>query len=132
MYHKGGLMAERWDEGLSDDAFVSEPDRQYLLQINKVRTAIASGLGFDEATASIGEQDESLRKTLADDALKIIIAEEHFSRDVSLEDLAQHLKLPLERVESAKSVMLDEIVGDAEMREYIRELDQKDPGRIDA
>ncbi|MGC2064247.1 MAG: hypothetical protein WA610_14855 [Thermodesulfovibrionales bacterium] len=125
-------MAESWHEGLPDDAFMAEADRQYMLEINRIREALARGLGFDEATALIEEKDEAVKAGIIEDTLKVLIAEEHFAKGIALEEMAQRLKIPAERLESAKKSMLDEIVGDASMREYLHELDHDDPGRIDA
>ncbi|MBA4372918.1 MAG: hypothetical protein C0402_08645 [Thermodesulfovibrio sp.] len=125
-------MAEAWHEGLPDDAFMAEADRQYMLEIRHIREALARGLGFDEAIALIEEKDEEVKSGIIDDTLKVLIAEEHFAKGIALEEMAQGLKIPVERLESAKKSMLDEIVGDASMREYLNELDQDNPGRIDA
>lgn len=125
-------MAESWHEGLPDDAFMAEADRQYMLEVKRIREGLARGLGFDEATALIGEQDEAVKTSIIADTLKVLIAEEHFAKGVALEEMARRLKIPAERLESAKKSMLDEIVGDASMREYLHELDHDDPGRIDA
>lgn len=125
-------MAESWHEGLPDDAFMAEADRQYMLEIDRIRKGLDRGLGFDEAAALIGEKDEKVRAAIIDDALKVLIADEHFAKGVPLEQLAQRLKLPAERLESAKKSMLDEIVGDPSMREYLQELDHDNPGRVDA
>lgn len=125
-------MAESWHEGLPDDAFMAEADRQYMLDIQRMREALARGLGFDEAAALVEEQDEAVKAGILDDTLKVLIAEEHFAKGVALGELAQRLKVVTGRLEAAKKSMLDEIVGDASMREYLNELDQENPGRIDA
>lgn len=125
-------MAESWHEGLPDDAFMAEADRQYMLQIRKIREGLARGLGFDEASALIEEQDEGVKASILDDTLKVLIAEEHFARGIGLEEMAQRMKIPAEKLEAAKKSMLDEIVGDASLREYLHELDDEDPGRVDA
>lgn len=125
-------MAESWHEGLPDDAFMAEADRQYMLEVKRVREGLAKGLGFDEATALIGEKDEAVKASIIDDTLKVLIAEEHFAKGITLEEMAGRLKIPSERLEAAKKNMLDEIVGDASMREYLRELDNENPGRVDA
>jgi hypothetical protein len=111
---------------------MAEADRQYMLEIDRIRKGLDRGLGFDEAATLIGEKDEKVRAAIIDDALKVLIADEHFAKGVPLEQLAQRLKLPAERLESAKKSMLDEIVGDPSMREYLQELDHDNPGRVDA
>ncbi|MBI5103256.1 MAG: hypothetical protein HZB33_15685 [Nitrospirae bacterium] len=104
-------MAQSWYEDLPDDAFTSEADRQYMLEINRIREGLSRGLGFEEAAAAVEEKDEGLRGLILEDALKIILAGEHFTKGVTLEDLSKRLKLPVERLESVKNSMLDEIAG---------------------
>ncbi|MHB8881575.1 MAG: hypothetical protein ACYC69_08745 [Thermodesulfovibrionales bacterium] len=121
-----------WYEGLPDDALLPEADRLYRQEINRVREGLSKGLGFEEAIKAIEEKDEGLRQTIIDDVLKVLLAEEHFAGRASLSDLAKRLKLPVGRLEAARKSMLDEVVGDAAMREYLQELDPDDPGRTDA
>ncbi len=116
-------MAQSWYEELPDDAFVSDAVKQYRLEIQRFRDALAKGLGFEEATAAIEEKDEGSRSLIIEDALKVLIAEEHFSKGVPLEEMATRLKLPVERLESAKQNMLDEIVGDSTMRQFLNETE---------
>ncbi|TAN42401.1 MAG: hypothetical protein EPN25_02895 [Nitrospirae bacterium] len=121
-----------WYEGLPDDAVVPEADRMYRQEINRVREGLSKGLGFEEAIKAIEEKDEGLRQAIIDDVLKVLIAEEHFAGGVSLSEMAKRLKLTVRRLEAARKSMLDEVVGDAAMREYLQELDPNDPGRTDA
>ena len=116
-------MAQSWYEELPDDAFISAADKQYRFEIKRLREGLAKGLGFEEATAAIEEKDEGLRHGIIEDALKVFIAEEHFSKKVPLEEMATRLKLPVERLESAKQIMLDEIVGDSSMRQFFNETE---------
>lgn len=125
-------MAEAWHEGLPDDAFISEEEKLYRQEINRIREAIAKGLGFEEASAAIVEKDEALRQGIIEDALKVIIAEDHFAGSADLDELARRLKLPVERLEATRKSMLEEVFGDSSMREYLQELDPNDPGRTDA
>lgn len=125
-------MAEAWHEGLPDDAFMSEANRQYMAEITRIRGGLDKGLGFDEATSLIEEKDEAARAGIIEDTLKVLIAEEHFAKGVPLEELAQRLKIAANRLEAAKKSMLDEIVGDASMREYLEGYDDNEPGRVDA
>ncbi|MDA8083338.1 MAG: hypothetical protein M0024_06745 [Nitrospiraceae bacterium] len=125
-------MAEAWHEGLPDDAFMSEADRVYMAEINRVREGLASGLAFEEAAALIQEQDEGVKAAIKDDVLKILIAEEHFAKGVPLDELALRLALPGAILETAKKSMLEEVVGDGSMRDYLQGLDNDEPGRVDA
>ncbi|MBI4683687.1 MAG: hypothetical protein HY755_00630 [Nitrospirae bacterium] len=102
-------MTERWDDGLSDDALLSEQNRAYKEMIDKIKTVVEGGMGFDEACKSIDTPDDELRKALSEDALKVLIAEMHFMRKIPTDKVAEMLKISVERVNSAKDSMLKEI-----------------------
>ncbi len=102
-------MAEKWYEGLSDDAFKSEIDKIYEEAEAKIREGLARGLDFDSACAGIEAEDKELKKNIIDDMLKVLIAEEHFSKGISLDAMARNLNISLERLESAKLDMLEDV-----------------------
>ncbi len=102
-------MAEKWYEGLSEDALKTETDKAYEKAEAKIREGLAQGLDFDTACAAIEVKDEELRKSIIDDMIKVLIAEEHFTKNIPLEELANRLKIPVERLESAKSGMIEDV-----------------------
>ncbi len=102
-------MSEAWYEGLPDDAFVTETARAYKQAEDKIREELARGLDFDAACATIEVKDEALRKSIIDDMLKVLIAEEHFGKNVPLGELAKKLGVTAERLETAKAGMLEDV-----------------------
>ena len=102
-------MSGKWYDELPDDFFESEEDRAYRSSFAKIREGLEQGLGFDEACAGIDVEDELLRRQIIDDMLKVILAEEHFTRKVTLGELAQRLKVPEELLEKTKQSMLEEV-----------------------
>jgi deoxyhypusine synthase len=102
-------MAEKWYEGLSDDAFKTETDKAYEKATAVIREALAKGLDFDTACTAIEVEDENLRKSIIDDVLKVLIAEEHFTKDIPLDELAKRLNVPVDRLEAAKAGMLADV-----------------------
>jgi len=74
-----------------------------------VREGLAKGLDFDAASAAVEVENEELRKSIIDDMLKVLIAEEHFGKNLPLEDLAKMLHVSLERLETKKTSMLQEV-----------------------
>ncbi len=102
-------MAEAWYEGLSEDAFKSETDKAYEKASAAVRSGLARGLDFDSACAEIEVEDEELKKSIIDDMLKVFIAEEHFGKDVPLDQLSKRLNVALERLENAKVKMMEDV-----------------------
>ena len=102
-------MAEKWYDELPDNAFITETDEAYKKAVAEIRKALEQGLDFDKASASINVEDEKLRKEIIEDMLKVIIAEEHFTKNIPLNKLSEALGVPLERLETAKKSMLDDV-----------------------
>ena len=102
-------MAEKWYDGLPEDALKTETDKAYEKATAVIREALAKGLDFDTACRAIEVEDENLRKSIIDDVLKVLIAEEHFTKDVPLGALANRLNVSLERLETAKLAMLEDV-----------------------
>ena len=102
-------MAEKWYDGLPNDAFLNETDKAYEKAISQIREGLEKGLDFDSACASIEVKDEELKRRIIDDMLKVIIAEEHYNKNIPLDKLAAALKIPVDRLESAKAEMLEDV-----------------------
>ena len=102
-------MAEKWYEDLPDDAFLTETDKAYEKAVFTMREGLNKGLDFDSACAAIEVENEKLRKHIIDDMLKVLIAEEHFTKNIPLAELAEKLKVSADRLESAKLEMLEDV-----------------------
>lgn len=108
--HKsGGIMSEKWSDELPDDAFVSEAEKTYMKALAKIKEGLAKGFDFNSASAAVTIDNGALRQAVLDDALKVIIAEEHFVRQVPLEDIGRKLNLPIDRLEKAQAEMLEDV-----------------------
>lgn len=102
------------DSKKPDDAWYSElpeseEDKLYSESVNRVKTAVEQGLGFEEASKLVDVQNGETRSLILDDALKIIIAEQHFGKKQPLEKLAKKLKLPVEKLMTARQEMLADV-----------------------
>jgi hypothetical protein len=102
-------MGEAWYEGLPDDAFVTETAKAYKQAEDKIREGLANGLDFDAACAAIAVEDDGLRKSIIEDMLKVLIAEEHFGKNVPLDELARKLSVTPARLEAAKAGMIEDV-----------------------
>jgi hypothetical protein len=111
-------MERPWYEGMKSDE-----DRLYEESVNKIKSAVNQSLTFEQAASLIDVKDEALRKAILDDALKVLIAEIHFSGGKTLEELSRKLKLSLERLEKAKEEMLNEVEA-AAIEKYKDSLNQ--------
>jgi glycosylphosphatidylinositol transamidase (GPIT) subunit GPI8 len=109
----GGTMAEKWFDDMPDDTFFPESERIYKEALAKVRAGLAKGFDFETASATVDIKDKNLRETVLDDVLKVFIAEEHFAKNVPLEQISQNLHLPIERIEKARKEMFEDVENSA-------------------
>jgi len=102
-------VSKAWYEGLPDDYFKTPSDKVYERAFSVIRNGLAAGLGFDDACSHIDVEDDTLRKLIISDMLKVLITEEHFAKKIPLEELAERWKLDLDRLKRTKNEMIDEI-----------------------
>ncbi len=88
--------------------FTPEEDRIYEEAVSKYREAIASGRTLQEAYASYATADKELESMIQADFLKILIAERHFGKGETLEQLAGALSVSVDLLQSTKVRMLHE------------------------
>lgn len=102
-------MAEKWFDDVPDSAFSPEEDKIYMEALAEVKAGLAKGLDFETASAMIDIKDNDLRDAVLDDVLKVVIAEEHFAKNIPLEQISRRLNLPIERIEKARKEMFEDI-----------------------
>lgn len=102
-------MAQKWYDELPDNAFITETDVAYKKAVAEIRKGLEQGLDFDKASEAIQVESEELKKHIIEDMLKVIIAEEHFSKNIPLDKLSEALGVTLERLETAKKSMLEDV-----------------------
>jgi len=96
-------------EGPVAGSFTAEEERLYEAGFSVLRDGLAAGLEFEKACAAIETPDPDLRRIIADDYLKVAIAERHFHGSESLQDVAASLRCTPERVEQARREMIAEV-----------------------
>jgi hypothetical protein len=114
-------MSEKWYEGLPDDAFKSETVKMYEKVEAMIQEKLDQGLDFDSACAAITVTDEELKKSIIDDMLKVLIAKEHFTKGVRLDEMAKKLGIEFSRLEKAKAEMLED-VKDASVKAFYNSM----------
>lgn len=103
-------MSETSDrDGRGAGEFSEEEGRIHQAGFRIIHDGMKKGLSFDDACAGLQVVDPELRRVIVDDYLKVTIAERHFQGKEPLEEVAADLKLPLERVETARAEMLHEV-----------------------
>lgn len=108
----------------SDNPLSSEKDKLHQEGMAKMRAALDEGKTFAEAEVFLNGMGGELRALIADDLLKIIMAEEHFIKGRSIGEMAQTLGLTYEKVAAVREAMLDE-VGTELARQYRREIQRQ-------
>lgn len=102
-------MPEKWSDELPNDASLSGADKTYMDALSKIKEGLSKGFDFVSASSSVIIDDESLRQTVLDDVMKVIIAEEHFMKKTPLEQVSRKLNLPLSILEKARTEMLEDV-----------------------
>jgi hypothetical protein len=85
-----------------------EEERAYNEAITKLQEALMQGMPFEDACKIVAVADKELRSYILDDALKIMIADLHFHKAMSLDDVAKRLRLPIHQVAVARMEMLED------------------------
>ncbi|MBU0674638.1 MAG: hypothetical protein KJ950_08365 [Proteobacteria bacterium] len=86
-----------------------EEDLLYDQTIRRLRGEVERGKTYDQACKTVADRDLGIQMEVAEDFLKIIIAERHFGEGYGLDDLALILDVSLEKVEAIRDHMLSEI-----------------------
>ncbi len=89
--------------------FSSQNWRIYELAIKKLRQGLSKGLTYEQACNTLTDIDHDMKSFIAEDFLKILIAEEHFGSGVDIGDMALLLGLPYERLEACRTEMIEEV-----------------------
>jgi hypothetical protein len=88
--------------------YASDADRLYEESVRKIQNAVKS-MSFGQAVKLLEIEDENVKRAIIDDALKVLIAEMHFTGGMSLKELSKKLKVPLGRLETSKKEMLNDV-----------------------
>jgi len=89
--------------------YSEEEDKVYMETMDKVRELLKAGKSLEEAFISVKINNEELKSFIYDDALKIVIAERHFAKGTSLEEVADSLKVPITSIYKAINEMLEDV-----------------------
>ncbi len=89
--------------------YTEEEDRIYNTAIAKILNNLKSGLNFKEACSMVEVEDLELKRFIVDDALKVSIADMHFSRGMSIEQISDVLNIPVNILDIVKAQMLEEV-----------------------
>ena len=88
--------------------YTEEESKLYNEAIAKIKSGLDNGLSFHEACSAVDVEDETLKGFIMDDALKVAIAEMHYGKGLLLQQVADTLKVPLKKINTAHLEMLED------------------------
>jgi hypothetical protein len=89
--------------------YTDEENKIYNEAMAKIMEGLRNGLSFNEACSIVNVQDKDLRGFIEDDALKIMIAEMHYTKGLSLPEVAATLRVSIETTNKANLEMLEDV-----------------------
>ncbi len=89
--------------------YTEEESAVYNQTMKTILEGLEGGLSFRAACDAAVVNDAQLRTFIEDDALKIVIADMHYTKGVPLEDIAVHLNVPLDVLNKANAEMLEDV-----------------------
>lgn len=96
-------------EDIKYKEYTPEESKIYDEAIAKIREALKNGLNFNEACSTVDVKDVELKRFIVDDALKIMIAEMHYAKGMTLKQVADALRVPLKVIDIANIEMLQDV-----------------------
>ena len=90
--------------------FSKDEEKIYDIEIGKLIKRLQSGQSLKEACSAIDAVDEELKQVIADDVLKIIIAELHYNQGMNFEQVAQRLKITVKEIEETNKIMIEDVM----------------------
>ena len=89
--------------------YTEEETKIYEMAMDKIMKGLKEGLSFHECCNSLTIEDEELKGFITDDALKIVIADMHYNRGLSLEHVADTIQLPMDVINKANEEMMEDV-----------------------
>ena len=89
--------------------YSEEESRIYNEAMDNIMGGLQKGLSFDEACAATDIKDTELKAYIVDDAMKILIADIHFTKGFSLQHVADTYSIPIDSVIKASREMMEDI-----------------------
>lgn len=89
--------------------FTAEEEKIYDSAMEEVKKLLEEGHTLDEACDGLDLKDEELRRFVRDDYLKVLIADLHYSKRKSFEEIAEIIHVELKRVQQAHKEMVEDV-----------------------
>lgn len=89
--------------------YTEEEENIYNEAISKILNNLKNGLNFKEACSMVAVEDVELKGFIIDDALKVCMADMHFSKGMSLEQISNVLNIPVNILDIVKAQMFEDV-----------------------
>ena len=89
--------------------YSADESKIYDAAMAQIIEGLRNGLSFNEACGVVYIEDKKLKEFIEDDALKIMIADMHYIKGLTLPELASALKVSIESINKANSEMLEDV-----------------------
>jgi len=89
--------------------YTEEESRIYNEAMDNIMAALQNGSSFDEACASVDIADGELKGFIVDDALKVLIADIHYAKNLPLQHVADTFKVSMDIINKANMEMMQDI-----------------------
>ena len=89
--------------------YSDEESHLYNETLKKIMEGLTKGLTFREACGAVELPDKQLKGFIEDDALKIMIADMHYAKGISLEKMAEGLQVQIDVLRKSNDEMLEDV-----------------------
>jgi len=89
--------------------YTEEENNIYNEAMKSIMDGLWNGMNFREACSSVCPDNQALKGYIEDDALKIMIAEMHFIKGLSLQNVADTLQLSMDIINKAHAEMMEDV-----------------------
>ncbi len=90
--------------------FSEDEEKIYDIEIGKLVKRLQGGQSLNEACSAINIVDKELKRVIADDVLKIVIAELHYNQGMDFEQVAHRLKITVKQIEETNKLMIEDVM----------------------
>ncbi len=90
--------------------FTGEEEKIYDREIKRLQKLIAEGATYDDACKTLTLNDPEMRQVIADDLLKVLIAELHYGKKKSFEQIAESLGLKVSDIKNMHRIMIEDVM----------------------
>jgi hypothetical protein len=90
--------------------FTKEEEKIYDSEIKRLQKLIAEGATYNDACNTLTLNDPEMRQVIADDLLKVLIAELHYGKKKSFEQIAESLGVAVSDIQKMHRIMIEDVM----------------------